>query len=121
MSVSEGMSIFPSPELAEAMAVCRGLMAAQSRGVHRIILASDWLFLIQRISSPGMDRSPLGTVIADIRSMASDFQSCTFQFHRRNFNVVAHKLARNAEPSSCNISVGVIPSLIRDELCNDIP
>uniref|UniRef100_A0A8I6Y3E3 Reverse transcriptase domain-containing protein n=1 Tax=Hordeum vulgare subsp. vulgare TaxID=112509 RepID=A0A8I6Y3E3_HORVV len=120
MSVSEGMSVFPTPELAEAMAVRRGLLAAHSRGAHRIILASDCLSFIQHITSPGMDLSTLGAVIADIRSMASDFQSCMFQFHRRCYNVVAHKLARNAESSSCNISVGVIPSLIWDELCNDI-
>jgi ribonuclease HI len=120
LSVSEGIQEFPAPELAEAIAVRRGLAVAKERGFDRAVLVSDCQTLIQRISAPGMDHSPLGALIADIRSLATDFQSCTFKFNSRNLNVVAHKLARSAEPSSCNMSVGVIPGLIREELGNDV-
>jgi hypothetical protein len=34
--------------------------------------------------------------------------------------VVAHKLARSAEPLVCNLSVGVIPEIIWEDLCNNV-
>jgi hypothetical protein len=83
------------------------------------VLVSNCLSLIQRISSTRMDRSLLGSVIKDIKSLAADFQSCAFKFASRKLNVVAHKLARSAKSLVCNIFVGVTPELIRDELCND--
>jgi hypothetical protein len=52
--------------------------------------------------------------------LARDFESCSFIFSSRKTNVVAHKLARCAESSICSISVGVVPELIREELCNDV-
>jgi hypothetical protein len=70
--------------------------------------------------SPRRDRSSFGAVISDIKTLVADFESCIVKFASRNLNVVAHKLARSAEPSFCNISVSVIPELIRDELCNDV-
>jgi hypothetical protein len=68
-----------------------------------------------------VDRSIIGAVVADIKTLAADFESCSFKFFSRNLNVVAHKLARYAEPMVCNISVGVIPELIQKELCNKVP
>jgi ribonuclease HI len=120
LSVSEGLGGMPLAEMAEALAVRRALTISRAHGVSRAILISDCLSLIQRIVSRQSDRSYLGTVIADIKSLASDFVSCTFKFARRELNVVAHKLARSAEPLVCNISVGVILDYIQEELCNDI-
>jgi hypothetical protein len=34
--------------------------------------------------------------------------------------MVAYKLARSAEPLVCNLSVGVIPKIIWEELCHDV-
>jgi hypothetical protein len=87
-------------------------MVAKDHGVTKAVLVSDCLSLIQRISSSRMDRSALGTIIADIKSLTADFESCSFKFHSRVLNVVAHKLARSAEPLVCNISVSVILELI---------
>jgi ribonuclease HI len=120
LSVSEGLEGMPQSEMAEALAVRRALTISKEHGVSRAVLISDCLSLIQRIASRQPDRSSLGTVIADIKSLASDFESCTFKFARRELNVVAHKLARSAEALVCNISVGVIPDYIREELCNDV-
>jgi hypothetical protein len=77
---------------AEALAVRRALTISKEHGVSRAVLVSDCLSLIQRIASRQPDRSTLGTIIADIKSLASDFESCTFKFTRRGLNVVAHKL-----------------------------
>jgi hypothetical protein len=120
LSASEGLNCFPAPELAEALAARWALTLARNHGVKKAVLISDCLSLIQRIVSPRRDRSSLGAVIRDIKTLVADFESCIVKFASRNLNVVAHKLARSAEPSFCNISVSVIPELIRDELCNDV-
>jgi ribonuclease HI len=119
LSCSEGLAGFPPPEMAEAIAVRRALTVSKERGFTKIVLVSDCLSLIQRISSTARDRSFLGTVIGDIKALKTDFQSCLFRFSSRKTNVVAHKLARSSEPLVCKISVAVIPELIREELCND--
>jgi hypothetical protein len=54
------------------------------------------------------------------QSHGDDFESCSFSFSSRKTNVVAHKLARCAESFICSISVGVVPTLIPGELCNDV-
>ena len=99
MCAREGLPGFPAPELAEAIAVRRALMLTKEHGVARVALISDCKSLINRISSSMKDRSIVGTVIADIKSLAKDFESCSFRFSSPKTNVVAHKLARCAESS----------------------
>jgi hypothetical protein len=62
----------------------------------------------------------MDTVIGDIKTLTTDFESCSFKFSSRKTNVAAHSLARCAETLVCNISVGVVPELIRKELCNNV-
>ena len=116
----EGLEGFPSPELAEALAARRALMLALDHGVPKVELISDCLSLIQRLQSQFQDRSELGAVISDVKTLSTDFESCCFRFSSRTLNVVAHKLARSAEPFSCIIYVDVVPELIREELCFDV-
>jgi ribonuclease HI len=99
LSVSEGLGGLPSPKMAEALSVSHALKISMDHGVSKAILISDCLSLVQRINSKQLDRSSLGTVISDIKSLALDLESCTFKFTCRELNVVAHKLARSAEPS----------------------
>ncbi|KAM0846858.1 hypothetical protein ACQ4PT_055376 [Festuca glaucescens] len=119
LSCSEGLHGLPPPELAEAIAVRRAMSVARVRGFSRIAVVSDCLSVIQRILASAMDRSTLGAVINDINTLKTDFQSCLFSFSSRKTNVLAHKLARAAQPLVCNISA-VIPEFIRDELCTDV-
>jgi hypothetical protein len=120
LSCSEGLAGLPVPEMAEAVAVRAALLMSRDHGFRKVILVSDCLSLINRISSSVKDRSDLGTVVGDIKSLKTDFESCCFRFSSRRSNVVAHKLARSSELLLCNLSVGVIPELIRVELCNDV-
>ncbi|KAK1610627.1 hypothetical protein QYE76_034300 [Lolium multiflorum] len=120
LSLSEGVEGFPFLELAEALVVRRALTVARSHGVTKVVLVSDFLSLIQRLSSPRQDRSILGSVIRDIKTIMTDFESCLFNFASCRLNVVAHKLVRSAEPIVCNIFVGVTLELIRVQLCNDV-
>jgi hypothetical protein len=89
-------------------------------GLHEKGQVSDYLSLIQRITSQIQDRSSAGTVIGDIKYTVTDFESCSFSFFSHKTNVVAHKLAHCAEPLVCSVSVGFILKIIRDELCNDV-
>jgi hypothetical protein len=120
LSARERLACFPAPELAEALAVRRALTVSKDHGVHKVLLISDCMSLIHRILSRVTDRFALGAVIVDIKTLATDFESSSFSFSSRKMNVVAHTLARNAESLVCNISVGVVPELIRNELCSDV-
>jgi hypothetical protein len=80
---------------------------------------SDCLLLIQRIVSPGLDRSVVGTVVGDIKSLATEFSAVSFKHIGRKNNVAAHLLARSSETTLCFFSFDVLPVIIRKELCND--
>uniref|UniRef100_A0A8I6YGG0 RNase H type-1 domain-containing protein n=1 Tax=Hordeum vulgare subsp. vulgare TaxID=112509 RepID=A0A8I6YGG0_HORVV len=56
-------------ELAEAIAIQRGLQFALSEGLREVLLASDCLTVVQRINSPSLDRSIYGPVIQDIKQL----------------------------------------------------
>jgi hypothetical protein len=110
----------PAPETTEALVGRRALSVFKERGFQKLILVSDYLSLIQWISSTSRDRSTLGIIVGDIKSLKTDFESCIFRFSSRKLNMVAHKLARSAEPSVCKISIDVILKFIWVELCNDV-
>jgi hypothetical protein len=94
------------------------LSFALDEGFPKIIIASDCLSVIQRITSPVTDRSLLGTVIEDIRISSMVFVSCSFLHVFRVLNVAAHQLARGVS-SVMSVWRGLPPDLIREALCND--
>jgi hypothetical protein len=89
-------------------------------GFNRIILASDCLSMIKKINSSSKDRSSIGSVVGDIRRLASGFSSCVFMHVRRKLNGAAHLLTRRSECDICNISFDVVPDYILGVLCNDV-
>jgi ribonuclease HI len=89
LTCSEGVSGMVSPELAEAIAVRQAMVVTRDNGFHHIILASDCLAVIQKISSKARDRSLVGSVIGDIKRLATEFDSCVFQHVGRKLNGVA--------------------------------
>jgi hypothetical protein len=87
------------PELPEALGVRCSITMVRARGFLKIVVVvSDCLSLMQRISSSVQDRSVIRAVISDIKNVTADFQSCLFKFSPRSSNVVAHKLSRAAKP-----------------------
>jgi hypothetical protein len=66
------------------------------------------------------DRSPVGMVVNDIKTLVRSFSSYLFKQVSRRLNVIAHLLARSWERLVCNFSIGVIPNLSRAELCNNV-
>ncbi|KAK1615272.1 hypothetical protein QYE76_020789 [Lolium multiflorum] len=91
LSCSEGLPGLPPPELAEAIAVRRAMTVAKVRGFSRIVVVSDCLSVVQRILASAMDRSTVGAVINDIKTLKTDFQSCSFKFSSMGNNRPATK------------------------------
>jgi hypothetical protein len=66
------------PELAEAMTCRFTLGLARDEGLSKVIMASDFLSLIQRINSTAKNLSSVGTVVAGIKKIAASFLVCLF-------------------------------------------
>jgi ribonuclease HI len=111
---------FTHPELAEALALRRAMEITRERGHDRVIFASDCLSLIQRISSAGPDRSPVGSVVLDIKRLVESFSSATFRHVNRSLNEAAHILARTCDVSSQGFISSLAPECIRKTLCIDV-
>uniref|UniRef100_A0A8I6Z480 RNase H type-1 domain-containing protein n=1 Tax=Hordeum vulgare subsp. vulgare TaxID=112509 RepID=A0A8I6Z480_HORVV len=108
------------PELAEAIAIQRGLLFSLGEGFQKVILGSDCLTVIQRINSLSQDRSLCGPVIQDIKQLRGSFMSCSIFHVRREQNVAAHLLARSCNQLECHVWRGVSPECIRETICMDI-
>jgi hypothetical protein len=92
---------------------------AQEGGFTKVIIATNCLYVIQRLWSSQTDRSLLGPVIQDIKSMSRTLVSCEFRHVYRVLNVVAHQLAKGCESRVTSVWRGVPPSFIQEAICND--
>ena len=120
LSCSASIIGITSPELAEALAICNAMQLSLDYGFKEIILASDCLSLLQRIWAREVDRSIVGAVVSDIKTLATGFLACNFKHYGRKNNAAAHILASNSQASVCNISINVASVCIREVLCNDV-
>ena len=67
-----------------------------------------------------MDRSPVGSVVGDIKRLATEFTVCSFKHIGWKLNVAAHLLARSSKLNFCNFYFDCVPECIREELCTDV-
>ncbi|XP_071678166.1 uncharacterized protein [Lolium perenne] len=109
-----------SPEIAEALAIRHAVTLTRDEDLDRIILVSDCLSVIQRIGSPHRDRSLVGVIMEDVKTLATSLSSVSCRHVNRFCNNSAHSLARRAEPSGSSFYRFVIPEFIRDKLCIDV-
>jgi ribonuclease HI len=119
-AASEPLAGFTSPELAEALALHRAVSIAADKGYDKVTFTSDCLSLIQRLSSPNPDRSPVGLVVKDIKRLVAGFSSATFRHVRRSLNEAAHTLARTCDVSGLGFIYDFAPDCIRKTLCIDV-
>jgi hypothetical protein len=82
------MDVYPAPELGEGLVIHHELMLSSDHGFQNIVL--DCLSIIQRISLSVRGHSLVGTVISDMKSIASSFGSCSFKFSKRETKVLAY-------------------------------
>jgi ribonuclease HI len=86
-----------SPEVAEALALWKALVFAKSSGFQSIEVASDCLSLINKVQSSEFDRSSIGAIVQDIKTIALMFSACNFVHVKRCSNEAVHVLAKSAE------------------------
>ncbi|XP_074303016.1 uncharacterized protein LOC141637437 [Silene latifolia] len=79
--------------VAEAMAILDGLEEAKRRGLHRVVVESDCLQVIEALRRKDQGRSIFSLIIEDILSLSSTFISVIWSHTSRINNSVAHVLA----------------------------
>ena len=85
----------PDVEWAEALAVRNALFQCISFNFLTIQLDSDCLSLIQKINSPFVLASTLGSIIDDIKHLSNSFDFIVFAYCPRIVNVAADLLAKS--------------------------
>ena len=114
---SEPLRGVRSPELAEAMALWHAVSLVREEGFTDVLFKTDCLSVVQRLQSPSMDRSVVGTVLKDVKSLANGLSSVAFHHVRRHCNVLDHVLARSSLGSSSLSISRSAPDCIRETLC----
>ncbi|KAK2645800.1 hypothetical protein Ddye_020995 [Dipteronia dyeriana] len=110
---------FP-PQMAEAMAIFRGLQFAAETGLVPCVMESDAQVVINLLNSVLAPLSDVGLIIQDIFSFCEKYFSCSFNFVPRHGNMVAHCLAKLGLSSSVDdfwmedCPPSVIPEVLRD-------
>jgi hypothetical protein len=92
---------------------------AKDEGLDGFIVASDCLYVLQRMKDDKSDRSSCGLIIHDIKKLSVIFSSCYFRHVGREQNFVAHNLARSCEFASMSVWHGMPLEYIRVAICND--
>jgi hypothetical protein len=85
---------FTDPELGELIALQRAVKITYDKVYRDAIFVSDCLSLIQRLNSASPDRSQVGALVKDIKTLVAGFNSATFLHVRRSLNEPAHVLAK---------------------------
>ncbi|KAG8382442.1 hypothetical protein BUALT_Bualt05G0077700 [Buddleja alternifolia] len=85
-----------SPEVAEAFATLDALQWARRQGWRDVIFEGDCMGVVKKIRANTRDLSPIETILSDIFSCFSFFNSVSFSFVRREGNHPAHLLAHSA-------------------------
>jgi ribonuclease HI len=90
-----------SAQHAEVIACMKGLEFASTLGMRRVIVETDAVLVAKMLSDATYDRSVLGSLIGEIRSlMYNNFYECSVSYVSRVCNIVADTLA--AMGLNCN-------------------
>jgi len=85
-------------EVIEALAVEEGTFLAHQKMLTQVILESNSLLVIQAISS-NSPHGDLRPIIQGILSLSSSFEMWKVKYLKRDYNKVAHELAKLARES----------------------
>ena len=99
-SLAEKLAMPPIVEILEAMAARRAMVFMGELGLRRAIFERDSETVVKALSGDYPDRSCIGHIIKDCKSLMGCFQTCSFSHVRRQSNGVAHALARRVRLSS---------------------
>ena len=99
-SLAEKLAMPPTVEILEAMAARRAMIFMEELRLHRAIFEGDSETVVKALSRDCPDRSCIGHIVKDCKSLMGCFQTNSFSHVRRQSNGVAHTLARRARKSS---------------------
>ena len=99
-SLAEKLAMLPTVEILEAMVGRRAMIFMEELGLRRAIFEGDSETVVKALARDCPDRSCIGYIIKDCKSLMGCFQTCSFSYVRRQSNGVAHALARRARESS---------------------
>lgn len=104
----------------EAMTIQRGLEVARDIDIRSLCVEADCMEVIAGINSMGQDRTAVGMILEDIKTLASYFTSFSFMFVRRSCNRVAHLLANySREIRDFRVWMEEVLNFCNDALLND--
>ena len=99
-SLAEKIAMLQTMEILEAMAARRVMIFMEELGLRKAIFEGDSETVVKALAGDYPDRSCIGHIIKDRKSLIGCFQTCSFSHVRRQSNGVAHALARRARESS---------------------
>ena len=100
VSLAEKLVMPQTVEILEAMAPRRAMIFMEELGMRRVIFEGDLETVIKALTGGCLDRSSIGHIVKDCKSLMGCFQTYSFSHVRRQSNGVAHALARRARNSS---------------------
>ncbi|XP_042944578.1 uncharacterized protein LOC122278455 [Carya illinoinensis] len=95
-SLCSSITLTPNPKIGEAVAALRATMLCAELGLTQIILEGDAPNVVQAVQHKEENWSAFGMVIRDIKSLLSKAREWSIQHTPREFNVIAHTLAKYA-------------------------
>ena len=98
-SLAEKINKPDSVEILEALAARRAVLFATELGLQRVVFEGDSETVFKALSGATLDRSCIGHIIKDCKSISGLFQAHFFSHTRRYGNTVAHALAKRARNS----------------------
>ena len=99
-SLAEKLAMLPTVEILEAMATRRAMIFMEELGLCRATFEGDSETIVKALAGDCLDRSCIGHIIKDCKSLMGCFQTCSFSHVRRQSNGVTRALARRARKSS---------------------
>ena len=97
--LAEKIEMPPTVEVLEAMAVRRAMIFMEELGLRHAVFEGDSELVVKALVGLCPDRSSIGHIIKDCKSLRGVFQTCSFSHVRWQGNGVAHALARRARMS----------------------
>ena len=97
--LAEKIEMPPTVEVLEVMATRRAMIFMEELGFRHAVFEGDFELVVKALVGLCLDRSSIGHIIKDCKSLRGVFQTCSFSHVRRQGNGVAHALARRARMS----------------------
>ncbi|XP_030941499.1 uncharacterized protein LOC115966398 [Quercus lobata] len=93
-SLAEKIEMPSTMEVLEAMAARRAMLFMEELGLRHAVFEGDSVLVVKALVGHCPDRSSIGHIIKDCKSLRGLFQTCFFSHVKRQGNKVAHALAR---------------------------